>query len=99
MFVSSVTAVAVAVNSPDVSSAVVGLAINYTLLIPTYLVWVVRSLSDVEMYMCAVERVEKYGRLKAEEYRQNKIGEDRDARRTGDGMRTGEERLRGGSGN
>ena len=76
VFVSSVTAVWVAVTSP-VSSAVVGLAINYTLLIPMYLVWVVRSLSDVEMYMCAVERVEKYGRLKAEDYRQNRMGEDR----------------------
>ena len=75
VFVSSVTAVSVAISSPDVSSAVVGLAINYTLLIPTYLVWVVRSLSDVEMYMCAVERVEKYGRLKAEDYRQHRIGE------------------------
>ena len=75
VFVSSVAVVGVAVSCDQVSSGVVGLAINYTLLIPMYLVWVVRSLSDVEMYMCAVERLDKYGRLKAEDYRQNRIGE------------------------
>ncbi|KAF0299676.1 ATP-binding cassette sub-family C member Sur [Amphibalanus amphitrite] len=76
VFASSITAVGVAVHSDQLSPGVVGLAINYTLLIPMYLVWVVRSLSDVEMYMCAVERVEKYGSLRAEDYRQNRIVAD-----------------------
>ncbi|XP_037068680.1 ATP-binding cassette sub-family C member 8-like [Pollicipes pollicipes] len=74
VFVSSVSAVTVAVTSRErVPSALIGLAINYTLLIPTYLVWVVRSLSVVEMYMCAVERVHKYTMLKAEDYRKKAL--------------------------
>lgn len=41
-------------------SSLIGLAINYTLLVPIYLNWVVKLLSDMEMYIGAVERVEFY---------------------------------------
>ncbi|XP_059617752.1 ATP-binding cassette sub-family C member Sur [Phlebotomus argentipes] len=40
--------------------SMVGLAINYTLLVPIYLNWVVKLLADMEMYVGAVERIEYY---------------------------------------
>jgi hypothetical protein len=43
---------------PDVTSSLVGHAVNYTLLIPIYLNWVVKFLADMVMYMGAVERVQ-----------------------------------------
>ncbi|XP_075219902.1 sulfonylurea receptor isoform X2 [Lycorma delicatula] len=56
---------------PDtISPASVGLAINYTLLIPIYLNWVVKFLSDMEMYMGAVERVAHYADATSEDYRE-----------------------------
>lgn len=62
-----------------VTPALVGLAVNYTLLIPIYLNWVVKFLSDMEMYMTAVERVEQYAGLPSENYRENQ-GQSRDSR-------------------
>uniref|UniRef100_A0A224XW21 Putative multidrug resistance-associated protein/mitoxantrone resistance protein n=1 Tax=Panstrongylus lignarius TaxID=156445 RepID=A0A224XW21_9HEMI len=47
-----------------VTPALVGLAINYTLLVPIYLNWVVKFISDVEMYMAGVERVCHYIKMK-----------------------------------
>ncbi|XP_055381997.1 ATP-binding cassette sub-family C member Sur isoform X2 [Condylostylus longicornis] len=42
------------------SPSLVGLAINYTLLVPIYLNWVVKLLSDMEMYVGSVERIAYY---------------------------------------
>ncbi|XP_014240364.1 ATP-binding cassette sub-family C member Sur isoform X2 [Cimex lectularius] len=56
---------------PDVvTPALVGLAINYTLLVPIYLNWVVKFLSDVEMYMAGVERICHYIKMPSEDYKQ-----------------------------
>uniref|UniRef100_A0A1B6CN95 Uncharacterized protein n=1 Tax=Clastoptera arizonana TaxID=38151 RepID=A0A1B6CN95_9HEMI len=56
-----------------VTPALVGLAINYTLLVPIYLNWVVKFLADMEMYMGAVERVSQYANATSEDYRKNGI--------------------------
>lgn len=48
------------------SPLTVGLAIKYTLAIPVYLNWLVRFLSETEMCLNAVERVQQYGRLSPE---------------------------------
>ncbi|XP_022222546.2 ATP-binding cassette sub-family C member Sur isoform X2 [Drosophila obscura] len=40
----------------------VGLAINYTLLVPIYLNWVVKLLADMEMYAGSVERIAHYAK-------------------------------------
>lgn len=45
---------------PDNGSSIVGLAINYTLLIPIYLNWVVKLFADMEMYFGACERISFY---------------------------------------
>ncbi|EDV58465.2 ATP-binding cassette sub-family C member Sur [Drosophila erecta] len=42
------------------SPSLVGLAINYTLLVPIYLNWVVKLLADMEMYAGSVERIAQY---------------------------------------
>lgn len=52
-----------------ITPALVGLAVNYTLLVPIYLNWVVKFLADMEMYMCAVERVHKCAVIPPEDYR------------------------------
>jgi len=46
--------------SPSPSPSLVGLAINYTLLVPIYLNWVVKLLADMEMYAGSVERIAHY---------------------------------------
>nr|CAD7432254.1 unnamed protein product [Timema monikensis] len=53
----------------QVPPALVGLAVNYTLLVPIYLNWVVKFLADVEMYMNDVERVQQYATTPTEDYR------------------------------
>nr|XP_027220471.1 ATP-binding cassette sub-family C member Sur-like [Penaeus vannamei] len=53
----------------ELKPAMVGLAINYTLLVPVYLNWVVRFLADTEMCLNAVERVQQYATLPAEDAR------------------------------
>lgn len=46
---------------PDGASAsLVGLALQYTLLIPIYLNWVVKCYADLEMYFGACERISYY---------------------------------------
>ncbi|XP_042213487.1 ATP-binding cassette sub-family C member 9-like isoform X2 [Homarus americanus] len=55
------------VASHKLGPAMVGLAINYTLLVPVYLNWVVRFLADTEMCLNAVERVQHYASLPREE--------------------------------
>lgn len=41
----------------DASPSLVGLALQYTLLIPIYLNWVVKLFADIEMYFGACERI------------------------------------------
>lgn len=61
VFVSIVTALFTAKFYPDAASpSLVALAINYTLLVPIYLNWVVKLLADLEMYIGAVERISMY---------------------------------------
>lgn len=55
--------------STAISSAMVGLAINYTLLVPVYLNWVVKFFADLETYMSAVERTEEFATIPIENYR------------------------------
>ncbi|XP_037885915.1 ATP-binding cassette sub-family C member Sur isoform X2 [Glossina fuscipes] len=45
--------------------SLVGLVINYSLLIPIYLNWVVKLLADMETYIGSVERIEYYSERKS----------------------------------
>lgn len=61
MFVSIVTALFTAKMYPEATApSLIALAINYTLLIPIYLNWVVKLGADLEMYIGAVERISLY---------------------------------------
>lgn len=61
VFVAIITALFTVEYYPDsVSASTVALAINCTLLVPIYLNWVVKLLSDMEMYIGAVERISHY---------------------------------------
>lgn len=50
-----------------ITPSMIGLAINYTLLVPIYLNWVVKFLADCEVYMGAVERCKHYTLLDIEQ--------------------------------
>lgn len=52
------------------TAALVGVAVNYTLLVPIYLNWVVKFFSEVETNMSAVERLQHYLQLPPEDYRE-----------------------------
>ncbi|XP_015595444.1 ATP-binding cassette sub-family C member Sur isoform X2 [Cephus cinctus] len=54
-----------------VTPALVGLAVNYTLLVPIYLNWVVKFVSEIEMYMGSVARLSAYTKTPQENYREN----------------------------
>lgn len=70
MFVATMVAlITTTFFSSAVSSAMVGLAINYTLLVPVYLNWVVKFFADLETYMSAVERTEEFATIPIENYR------------------------------
>ncbi|CAD1468666.1 unnamed protein product, partial [Heterotrigona itama] len=57
---------------PDrVTPALVGLAINYTLLVPIYLNWVVKFTAETEMYFSSVARISAYRYATVENYQQN----------------------------
>lgn len=61
MFISIVAALFTARLYPEATSpSLIALAINYTLLIPIYLNWVVKLGADLEMYIGAVERISLY---------------------------------------
>lgn len=47
--------------------SLVGLAINYTLLVPIYLNWVVKLFADMEMYAGSVERIAGYTQQQQQE--------------------------------
>ena len=48
------------------SAASIGLSLNYSLLVPIYLAWVVKFVADIENYMNAVERILQYTGLESE---------------------------------
>ncbi|XP_044013895.1 ATP-binding cassette sub-family C member Sur-like [Aphidius gifuensis] len=54
-----------------VTPALVGLAINYTFLVPIYLNWVVKFISEIEMYMGSVSRLTMLTKNQQEDYRDN----------------------------
>lgn len=61
VFLAIITALIVDALYPEnTTPSLVGLAINYTLLIPIYLNWVVKLYADMEMYIGAVERIQFY---------------------------------------
>ncbi|XP_076279079.1 sulfonylurea receptor [Lasioglossum baleicum] len=51
-----------------VTPALVGLAINYTLLVPIYLNWVVKFTAEIEMYMGSVARISAYRHADTEDH-------------------------------
>ena len=51
------TSIMIAVLMGQTGPGSLGLLISYSLLIPIYLAWVVKFVSDIENYMNAVERV------------------------------------------
>lgn len=57
-----------------VTPALVGLAINYTLLVPIYLNWVVKFTAEIEMYMGSVVRISAYRNVQPENYHENYNG-------------------------
>jgi ABC-type multidrug transport system fused ATPase/permease subunit len=61
VFIAVLTALISSYLLPDEASAsLVGLALQYTLLIPIYLNWVVKLYADMEMYFGACERISYY---------------------------------------
>ncbi|XP_025268777.1 ATP-binding cassette sub-family C member Sur isoform X2 [Camponotus floridanus] len=56
-----------------VTPALVGLAINYTLLVPIYLNWVVKFTAEIEMYMGSVVRISTYRNVQPEKYHENDL--------------------------
>lgn len=69
MFLATLAAVISSYVYPEaVTASMVGLAINYTLLVPVYLNWVVKFLAEVEMFMNSVDRIDRYAELEIEDY-------------------------------
>ncbi|XP_014489002.1 PREDICTED: ATP-binding cassette sub-family C member Sur [Dinoponera quadriceps] len=74
-----VTAIFAALHSAElypsrVTPALVGLAINYTLVVPIYLNWVVKFTANIEMYMGSVARISAYRNTQPENYHENGLG-------------------------
>lgn len=61
----------VSLESTQKTSMYFGLAINYTLLVPIYLTWVVKFLIDLDIYMEAVNRIQGFSELSNENYNVN----------------------------
>ena len=53
-------------SDETLTAASIGLSMNYSLMVPIYLAWVVKFLADIENYMNAVERIVEYSDLAAE---------------------------------
>lgn len=53
---------------PHITPALVGLAINYTLLVPIYLNWVVKFIAETEIYFGSVARISTYRYASVENY-------------------------------
>ncbi|XP_058450018.1 ATP-binding cassette sub-family C member Sur isoform X2 [Malaya genurostris] len=59
VFIAIVSGLVTASLNPDMtSSSLIGLAINYALLVPIYLNWVVKLAAEMEMFIGAVERIQ-----------------------------------------
>ncbi|KZC13248.1 ATP-binding cassette sub-family C member Sur [Dufourea novaeangliae] len=56
-----------------VTPALVGLAINYSLLVAIYLNWVVKFTAEIEMYMGSVARISAYRYATIENYREEGV--------------------------
>ncbi|KAL1440438.1 hypothetical protein MTO96_009478 [Rhipicephalus appendiculatus] len=65
LFLATISSLTAAIMGTT-STSFVGIAMTYTLLVPIYLNWLVRQVSNVEMYMSSVERVNKYCHLPIE---------------------------------
>ncbi|KAL1397442.1 hypothetical protein pipiens_000248, partial [Culex pipiens pipiens] len=71
VFVAILSALITASLSPaGTSSSLIGLAINYALLVPIYLNWVVKLTAEMEMYVGAVERIQFCIESSQERYRE-----------------------------
>jgi ATP-binding cassette subfamily C (CFTR/MRP) protein 9 len=69
VFLATIVSMVSSLLYPEVvTPSMVGLAINYTLLVPVYLNWVVKFLAEVEMFMNSVERIDRYSELEVEDY-------------------------------
>ncbi|XP_075745311.1 ATP-binding cassette sub-family C member 9-like isoform X1 [Rhipicephalus microplus] len=66
LFLATISSLTAAIMGTT-STSFVGIAMTYTLLVPIYLNWLVRQVSNVEMYMSSVERVNKYCHLPIEQ--------------------------------
>lgn len=74
VFIAVLTALISSYLLPDETSAsLVGLALQYTLLIPIYLNWVVKLYADMEMYFGACERITYYLELNSYHEKQNSM--------------------------
>ncbi|XP_053666960.1 ATP-binding cassette sub-family C member Sur [Anopheles marshallii] len=61
VFVAILTALITACLRPQsTSSSLIGLAVNYAMLVPIYLNWVVKLFAEMEMYGGAVERIQSF---------------------------------------
>uniref|UniRef100_A0A182NBW0 Uncharacterized protein n=1 Tax=Anopheles dirus TaxID=7168 RepID=A0A182NBW0_9DIPT len=61
VFVAILTALITASLRPaSTSSSLIGLAVNYAMLVPIYLNWVVKLFAEMEMYGGAVERIQSF---------------------------------------
>uniref|UniRef100_A0A182T6N6 ABC transporter domain-containing protein n=1 Tax=Anopheles maculatus TaxID=74869 RepID=A0A182T6N6_9DIPT len=61
VFVAILTALITASLRPQsTSSSLIGLAVNYAMLVPIYLNWVVKLFAEMEMYGGAVERIQSF---------------------------------------
>ncbi|KAL5292357.1 Sur family protein [Megaselia abdita] len=73
VFVAIITSLIISKLYPDdpLLPSFIGLAINYTLLIPIYLNWCVKLTADLEMYIGSVERITAYTDNHEMEYNEN----------------------------
>jgi len=61
------------ISPEEVTASLAGLAINYTLLVPIYLNWVVKFVAECEMYMAAVERIDQMMQLPTEKFESHPV--------------------------
>ena len=63
----------------QITPALVGLAINYTFLVPIYLNWVVKFVSEIEMYMGSVARISSFTMIPPEN-QEHSFSNDKDCK-------------------
>uniref|UniRef100_A0A182YDF7 Uncharacterized protein n=1 Tax=Anopheles stephensi TaxID=30069 RepID=A0A182YDF7_ANOST len=73
VFVAILTALITASLRPQsTSSSLIGLAVNYAMLVPIYLNWVVKLFAEMEMYGGAVERIQSF--IETDVHRHRRLG-------------------------